>query len=98
MHTPFPHVLSSKKELSEKKLRIVSDVDLSKSKEVYDYDCQKHNKETNMVDTGYNKYELELIPTSRPARGDWSKWDIHPNYYEGIGSYKGQVWGSSINK
>lgn len=98
MQVPFPHILSSTLELMNNTLRVVTDK-LGKDNSVYEPFTKIENPETKQMELAYYQYQFEKVNTKRKAKGDWSKWKIHPTYLEGIGSKKKDfVFESSLNK
>lgn len=98
MQVPFPHILSSPLELLNNKLRVVTDK-LHKDNNVYEPVTKIQNPETKKMELAYYQYHFEKINTKRKAKGDWSKWQAHPTYFEGIGSRrKDFVFESNLNQ
>lgn len=83
---PFPHVLSSRIELGNGIIRIVTDKDIES--EITQYDTRESNAKTGKLEEVYWVYRFTEIKEKRPARGDWSNWDRHPTYYNGVGTVK----------
>ncbi len=93
---PFPHVLSSKKELSEGILRVVTDV-LASGNRVIEYDRKEWNKTTNQMESVYSIYRFDTIEEISPAKGTWTNWSVHPTYFKGTGRYIEQLFESQLN-
>ncbi len=80
---PFPHILSSSIELSNKNLRVVTDQPVKNI--IIEPDHRQMNQKTGNIEMVYNIYQFDEIKEQRKARGDWTNWPKHPTYYAGRG-------------
>lgn len=93
---PFPHVLSSDLELGRGVIRIVTPEVMGGGKmQVQEKDGLQMNKKTQNMEMVFNIYLFDSIDEQRPARGDWSNWELHPTFYKGRGKVK-RVFESEI--
>ncbi len=91
----FPHILSSDKDHAKGIIRIVTDSTETDGM-VLQRDGRELNKDTGVIEDVFNVYEFSELKEKRPARGDWSKWDSHPTYYNGVGKVK-RIFSSQLS-
>jgi hypothetical protein len=91
---PFPHMLSSRNELAQGIIRVVT------PDEIDGQLCWKDGRELNSVSRLTEDVlvvvEFSEIKEKRPAKRNWSNWSVHPTYYNGIGKMK-RVFESQIS-
>lgn len=91
---PFPHILTTPRGSNENLFRVVQPNSLKEGDHVYEPDSTKWNEKTQQEEMLFHDYRVTDISETRPARGDWSKWDNHPLYFKGKANYKGLIFDS----
>lgn len=69
MQEPFPHVLS----YSNGVVRFVTSKETSKGDTIF---------ERSLTGVSGQSFKIDKIELVRRAKGDWTNWPSHPNYYE----------------
>jgi len=94
MKVPFPHILTEPKQSNGFLFRFVTD-NFSDNRIIEKVRTQ-NNPKTDLMESVYNVFEMEAIEERRKAKGDWSKWDKHPEYFKGVGKYIGDQFESNL--
>lgn len=94
MKASFPHILSTPLQLQSGFFRIVSDKEIGDT--LTNFNRRQLNPATDQMEQVFNIYRIDEIREKRKARGDWTNWDKHPDYYLASGKYLGDQFSSNL--
>lgn len=98
MRTPFPHILTEPKYSNNFCLRFVQPDQVMEGELLLEHSHIQENLRTREMEPVVKVYLIKNIIESRPARGDWSAYEVIPNYYSCQGEYRGVFFMSALDE